>query len=434
MVALSFVMCGKQSPQPAAAGATWSTPVVEQSPQPAASASGATEWNEQARWTERGAPPPNDWFGDSVALSDTLALVGANFRAVGAHTRQGEAFVFARSATTWQPQAVLTASDGQAEDGFGVSVALSATTALVGADAHAVGANPNQGAAYVFVQSGTTWTQQAVLTAPDGEVGDFFGGSVALSGDIALVGAHDHKGSSPRQGAAYVFVRSGGTWTQQAVLTAGAGATGDYFGVAVALSGRTAIVGAQVHRFGSHAGPGAAFVFGRNGTTWTEQATLTATDGADSDNFGAAVALSGPTALVGAFHHTVGSSAAQGAAYVFTKSGTTWTQQATLTAHRGAAQDYFGAAVALSGPTALVGAPLHWIGFPHVGPVPAYVFAQRGATWTEQAQLTSREDVERDSFGTSVALSGTTALVGASGHETGLNAGQGAAYLFVKTP
>jgi hypothetical protein len=217
-------------------------------------------------------------------------------------------------------------------------VALSGTTAVVGA----LG-NNGRGAAYVFTGSGSTWTQQAKLTASDGAPFDDFGISVALSGTTAVVGALGNNG----RGAAYVFTGSGSTWTQQAKLTASDGAPGDEFGISVALSGTTAIVGA----YGGKSFTGAAYVFTNSGSTWTQQAKLTASDGAANNDFGFSVALSGSTAVVGAF----GNSSGIGAAYMFTRSGTTWSQQAKLTASGGG----FGNSVTLSGSTALVGAPLN---------------------------------------------------------------------------
>ena len=304
-----------------------------------------------------------DYFGVSVALSGDTALVGAYGDDVGANSNQGSAYVFTRSGTTWTQQGQLTASDGAADDLFGYSVALSGDTALVGAWRDDVGANYDQGSAYVFTRSGTTWTPQGKLTASDGEAGDIFGNSVALSGDTALVGAeYDHVGANSDQGSVYVFTRSGTTWTQQGKLTASDGAAGDYFGISVALSGDTALVGAYLDNVGANMWQGSAYVFTRSGTTWTQQGKLTASDGAAEDRFGISVALSGDTALVGAYLDDVGANIYQGSAYVFTRSGATWTQQGKLTASDGAADELFGVSVALSGDTALVGADSDTVG------------------------------------------------------------------------
>ena len=202
-----------------------------------------------------------------------------------------------------------------------------------------------------------SWTQQAELTASDGAADDWFGESSAVSGETAVVGATGHDvGGRSDQGAAYIFVRSGASWTQQAMLIAGDGAAGDWFGIATAVSGDTALVGGRYHDVDGKSDAGAAWVFSRAGTSWTQQAELTASDGGAGDSFGGKVVLSGEAALVGARNHDVGGSGDQGGAYVFVRSGGTWIQQAPLAAGDGAAGDGLGTGIALSGETALVGA------------------------------------------------------------------------------
>ncbi len=220
----------------------------------------------------------------------------------------------------FEQTAKLTAADGGGQDFFGISVAISGDTAIVGAFLDDVGANANQGSAYIFVRSGTTWSQQQKLTAADGAAEDVFGVSVAISGETAIVGANeDDVGANGNQGSAYVFVRSGTTWSQQQKLTAADGAAEDVFGVCVAISGETAIVGANEDDVGANGNQGSAYIFVRSGTTWSQQQKLTASDGVVEDFFGVSVAISGDTAIVGAFLDDVGVNASQGSAYVFTQ-------------------------------------------------------------------------------------------------------------------
>ena len=333
----------------------------------------------------------------------------------------------------WIQQSELTASDGAADDVFGYSAAVSGTTVVVGAFEHQVGSNPGQGATYVFVQSGTTWSQQAELTASDGVTGDNFGYSVAVSGNTAVVGAINHTvGSNQQQGAAYAFVESGTAWSQQAELTASDGASGDYFGWSVAVSGNTAVVGAIHHAVGSNQQQGAAYVFAQNGTTWSQQQELTSSDGTSGEDFGFSVAVSGSTIVVGAPGFAVGSNSGQGAAYVFVPNGATWSQQAELTASDGAARDNFGWSVAASGNTVVVGAPFHTVGSNQQQGA-AYVFVQSGGVWNQQAELTASDGASRDQFGFSGAVSGSTIVVGASGFAVGSSSDQGAAYVFSQT-
>jgi hypothetical protein len=336
-------------------------------------------------------------------------------------------------------QARLNAADAEAGDWFGWSVALSGDTALIGApyEDPDLGAGPinNAGSAYVFVRSGATWSQQAKLNAADAETGDWFGRSVALSGDTALIGAPNEDpdlGSGPltNAGSAYVFVRSGATWSQQAKLNAADAEAGDRFGWSVALSGDTALVGAPHEDPDLGGGPisyaGSAYVFVRSGATWSQQAKLNAADAEAGDWFGEAVALSGDTALVGAGHEDrdlgVGPRTDTGSAYVFVRSGVAWSQQAKLNAADAFVRD-FGISVALSGDTALVGAGEY--GTWSLDISAAYVYARSGVAWSQQAKLNTADPLSF--FGHSVALAGGYALIGAP-----WDYNAGSAYVFVE--
>ncbi len=386
-----------------------------------------------------------DYFGRSVALSSdgNTALVGANNKTV-VYGGQGAVYVFTYSGGSWSQKQELTASDGAADNYFGVSVALSSdgNTALVGASFKTVGSNSYQGAAYVFTNSGGSWSQQQELTASNGAASDYFGNSVALSSDgtTALVGANNKTvGSNASQGAAYVFTNSGGSWSQKTELTASNGAASDYFGYPVALSsdGNTALVAAPQKTVGSNNIQGAAYAFTNSGGSWNQQHELTASDGAAVDYFGNSVALSsdGNTALVGATGKTIVHNS-QGAAYVFTNSGGSWSQQAELTASDAALGDDFGSGAALSsdGTTALVGAFGKKVGS-NSQQGAAYVFTNSGGSWSQQQELTASNGAAGDYFGYPVAQSGNgnTALVGAGYKTLGSNSDQGAAYVFASS-
>jgi hypothetical protein len=345
-----------------------------------------------------------DTFGWSVAISGSTAIVGSPFHS----SNSGAAYVFVNSGTVWSQQAELTASDGAPNDEFGYSVALSGPTAVVGAFLK----NSGTGAAYIFAGSGSTWTQQAKLTASDAAI-DEFGYRVAISGLTAVVGA---PGKNSATGAAYVFAGSGSSWTQQAKVTASDGAANDNFGDSVAIAGSAAVVGAD----GKNSATGAAYVFANSGSSWTQQAKLNASDGAASDSFGFSVAISGSNALIGAR----GKNSLVGAVYVFARSGTAWSQQAELTASDGAPPDNFGFSVAISGTTALIGAPEA-----NSTAGAAYVFVGAGSTWAQQAKVIASGAASGDGFGASVAISGFSPIVGAPNR----NSVTGAAYVYVKS-
>ena len=290
----------------------------------------------------------NGAFGNSVAISGDTVVVGA----VGTDS----AYVFVKSGhwSDMTETAKLTASDGAEDDGFGNFVAISGDTVVVGAP----GSDFSKSSAYVFVKSGnwSDMTETAKLTVSDWAAGDWFG-PVAISGDTVVFGAYGDDDNGNNSGSAYVFVKSGhwSDMTETAKLTASDGAAGDWFGASVAISGDTVVVGAYWDD-----GKGSAYVFVKSGhwSDMIETAKLTASDGEYFDNFGASVAISGDTVMVGAYWDDDNGNDS-GSAYVFVKSGhwSDMTEPAKLTASDGAEDDGFGLSVAISGDTVVVGAP-----------------------------------------------------------------------------
>jgi len=409
------------------------------------------DWTQQAELAASDAGA-YDFFSGSLAFNGSTIVVGAPQHSFGVfNTYQGAVYIFEQNSSgSWIQHEELTSSDGAAGDLFGSSVAISGSTVIVGAPGHTVGSNTHQGTAYVFVESGGTWSQQAELTASDGEAFDSFGSSVAADGSIVMVGAPCHPAASQYcdpvlgdgPGAAYVFVEVVTSWIQQAELRASDGVVGDLFGASIAAEGSIMVIGAPCHPVppglacNTVAGgsPGAAYVFAESGGTWSQQAELTASDGMVYDYFGGSVAVDASlsTVAVGAPSHTVGSNRGQGAVYLFIFSvvGSTWPQLAELTASDGAASDTFGARVAMDGSTAVVGAPNHTFGSnAHQGT--AYIFGEENTNWSQQAELISSDGTTYADFGASVAISGSTVMVGAPCHSYSAGAcGPGAAYAF----
>ncbi len=346
----------------------------------------------------------------------------------------------------WQQQAKLIAGDGAAGDALGYSLSIFGETALIGAQsADVTGAGTNDGAAYVLVRDPDrgTWAQQAKLVTSDSATGDLAGFAVSLFADTALVSAHAaDPGGIAQAGAAYVFARnpSQGTWAQQAKLVAGDGMTGDLFGRAVALSGDTALIGANLVDAGGLANSGAAYVFSRNPATgvWAQQLPrLVPSDSATGDEFGFSVSVSSDTALVGAYLAGSAGKTEAGAAYVFVRNPASgaWMQQAKLLAADSASGDHFGLSVALSGDIALIGAPDADPGG-KTSAGAAYVFVRNPASgvWTQQAKLVSTNGVPSDIFGSAVALSGNRAAVTARLATFDGQAPVGTVYLFTQAP
>jgi hypothetical protein len=363
-------------------------------------------------------------FGSSVALDGDTAVIGAYLSDDGGTINNGAAYVFTRSGGVWTEQAKLLASDKDGEDWFGYSVALDGDTAVIGAFGADDNGTGEVGAAYVFTRSGGVWTEQAKLLASDKTEADGFGWSVALDGDTAVIGAYaEDDGGTTNNGTAYVFTRSGGVWSEQAKLLASDKDGGDLFGWSVALDGDTAVIGAYLNDGGSTLNSGAAYVFTRSGGVWTEQAKLLASDKDRIDFFGRSVALDGDTTIIGTPFKDDSGLNNNGTAYVFTRSGGVWTEQAKLLASDKDNNDQFGYSVALDGDMALIGAPED-IDFSEDGGG-AYVFTRSGGVWTEQVKLVATDKYIKDQVHYSVALDGDTALIGARSN---------AAYVFAVTP
>jgi hypothetical protein len=350
------------------------------------------------------------FLGNSVAISGDTAVAGAPGDDIGSNLDQGSAYVFVRSGTTWVLQQKLTAADGAASDQFGWSVAVSGSTIVVGSPGDDINANADQGSAYVFVRSGTTWALQRKLMQADGAAVDNFGWGVALNGNTAVVSAfRDDEGVQQDNGSAYVFVRSGTTWTQQAKLLAEDRSSASQFGYSVGVSGDFVIVGARFEGVGLLSSDrGAAYIFARSGTVWKQQSKLVAADRGPGDHFGYSVAIDGDTAVVGSRFDDVGLNIDQGSAYVFTRTDTSWRQRAKLTASDGAPHDEFGVSVAISDDIIVVGASQN---AGRNGK--AYFFGLNGSTWVQQPTLFATDGAPGDFFGSSVAISAGTAVVGA---------------------
>jgi hypothetical protein len=402
------------------------------------------------RWEEVASPRASDaenddLFGYSAAISGDTAVVGA-YAEDGAGSNRGAAYVFARNqgqADGWGEVTRLTASDAQDEDYFGVSVAISGDTVVVGAYVED-GAGSDRGAAYVFTRNkdgADNWGQVTKLTPSDPEDGDRFGHLVAISGDTIVVGAHREDGAGDRRGAAYVFARNQGgadNWGEVQKLIAADAQDGDNLGISVAVSGDTVVAGASGED-GAGDDRGAVYVFERNqggADTWGQVEKLTASDAQNDDFFGRSVGISGDTIVAGANGEDGGGNN-RGAAYVFERNqggADNWGQVEKLTASDAQDDDWLGFSADISGDTVIAGAYYEDGAGSERGA--AYVFErnQGGANnWGELAKLGASDTEDGDNFGRSVGISGGTAVVGAW-YEDGAGTARGAAYLFVLQP
>ncbi|HYF64859.1 MAG TPA: FG-GAP repeat protein [Herpetosiphonaceae bacterium] len=428
-----------------------------------------------------------DMFGRVAADGDTL-VVGAPYEASAARGVNGDerdntapgsgaVYVFVRSGSTWTQQAYLKASNADSDDSFGSAVAISGTTIVVGApseDGGTSGVNGdensntlfNSGAAYVFVRSGTEWSQQAYLKASNPDAPDMFGTSVGIDGDTIVVGSlmessaakgvngNQADNSAERSGAAYVFVRTDDIWVQQAYLKAFNTDILDGFGGSVAIDDDTIVIGAWAEASAtrdingdrtdnSAVGAGAAYVFVRTDGSWTQQAYLKASNADEKDYFGGTIAIAGDTIVVTAEGEASASPGVNGdqddnsrehagAAYVFVRTGDTWTQQAYLKSPHPDTFDHFGSNAAVLGDHIVIGAPGEATSGEGVygandAAGAAYVFARVGGEWSQAAYLTATNQENGDSFGTGMALMDGAIIISTlseSSNATGVNGNQ----------
>ena len=365
-----------------------------------------------------------DYFGQSVSISGDYAIVGA-YGDDDHDSDSGSAYIFERSGRTWTQAAKLNASDGAADDLFGKSVSISGDYAVVNAfwDDDK---GSNSGSVYIFERSSGIWTQMTKLTAGDGAVDDWFGFEVSLSGDYAIFGAPMEDTNGSDSGSAYIFERSGGIWTQAAKLTAGDGAADDRFGYDVSISGDYAIVGAYGDD-DNGSSSGSAYIFERSGGIWTQAAKLTAGDGAADDFFGRLVSISGEYAVVGAYGDDDHGSSS-GSAYIFEKSGGIWIQAVKLTAGDGAADDFFGWDVSISDNYAIVATPYNDATGSSSGA--AYIFERNDGIWTQAVKLVASDSTNYHYFGQSVSIWNNRTIVSAFNDDNGWNSGSAYIYSF----
>lgn len=420
----------------------------------------------------------DSFYGNSVAVSGDTMVVGEyreNSNQIGLTNgpapassnislfASGAAFVYRKVAGIWVQEAYLKASNPNSNDNFGASVSISGDTIVVGAPS-----NGGSGSAFVFVRSGTTWTQEALLKASNFGSGDRFGSSVDIDGDVIVVGAEwedssqnaitngtsaSADNSKSDSGAAYVFRRNAGTWTQEAYLKTPNPDNNDYFGSSVSISGSTIVVGAykedsqavtsngaSASADNSKSESGAAYVFRRTAGQWNQEAFLKSSDLTSNDQFGKSVSISADTIVIGAaledgdrdsvINGSTASSSnllgASGAAYVYERTGTTWAQTAYLKAKNVQTGDQFGTAVAIDGNFIVVGAINESSGLSTIsfGPLTTwdercfqsgavYMFQKSAGLWGEYAYFKAPNVGSGDLFGSSVALDGTRVVVGA---------------------
>jgi MYXO-CTERM domain-containing protein len=364
----------------------------------------------------------NDCFGADLTRSGTTLVVGAaGFTALTGPKSAG-AYVFTSQAGSWVESAKLVAQGIVAADAFGSAVAMDGDTVAVAAVTDDEPAAVNAGSAFVFLRAGTTWSQQAKLIASDPTPNQEFGSDLAIEGDTLVVGAQHNSGSAP--GKAYVFKRTGTTWSELQKLDRPDPTNHDIYGSAVTIDGETIMVGAAFHPGTTVSQSGAVYVFrlGTGGLYSLEQ-KLVPNDPVANGEFGSDLALEGNRAVIGALRAN-NAGVATGAAYVFERTGTTWTQVQKLTASDGQNQDLFGIRLSLSSTRLLIGASLDDDKGTDAGS--AYLFELSGGSWQQAAKLIASDGAGGDRFGAATLLTPDEVVVAGWSH----NGFRGAGWVF----
>jgi len=366
-------------------------------------------------------------FNHSIAIHGNTCVVGAYLEDVGG-TAAGAAHIFTRSGTTWTSQQVIDNPNPTASAQFGYSVAIHNNTVVIGARYDDESVTDN-GAAYVYTRSGTVWSLEQQLVSPDPKArtgGERFGSSVAIENDTCVVGTPDQwNGSTISYGAAYVFFRTGTTWADQGTLQqSGTPYLNSRQGASVAISGETIVVGADLY----NSSRGAAIVYTRSGSTWSLEQVIGYTL---QHRFGWAVDIDGDDLIVGAPVADSGGGTDHGYVFIYTRTGTTWSlQQGDIRPTDYEAGDKFGESVAIGPDYFAAGG--QYRDDPTNNEGSAYVFTRSGSTWTQEQKLVPSTSSASDNFGISVAVDAGTVLVSAFGDDAGASA-SGAVFAFVSS-
>ena len=374
----------------------------------------------------------SDLFGAAVAISSdgTRIVVGAHGKA----TSTGSVYIYRKNGATWTQEAILLASDKVTNDHFGGFVAINSDGSRVVIGAYnKTGTYTVQGAAYVFLRTGTTWAQEAKLLASDPAVNDSFGNSVAINSDATriIVGAIGKTGTAgATQGAAYVFLRTGTTWAQETKLLASDPVTLDSFGSSVNITSDASrvVIGAK----GKLTSTGAAYIFTRTNTLWAQEAKIVATDGTTSSYFGnlfIGISSDGSRVVVGAYNKT-GTYSTQGAAYIFTRTGTTWAQEAKLLAAAPAVNDSFGYSVSMNsdGTRVTIGCTGRNT---YTGNVA--IFTRNSVTWLQEALIAASDPVTNSDYGGATGQSSNSSYIVTGAYAASANAVATAGAVYVNS-
>lgn len=370
-----------------------------------------------------------DQFGSSICFSGDYVIIGAPGKKNGGNVNQGAAYIFKKSGNTWTQETKLLATDGGANDRFGMSVTLDGDYALVGSPYDDIGTISSAGSVYVFKKTGMDWVQEAKLIANDISEDSEFGFSVSISGEYAIVGSPKDGGSNPWdwQGSAYIFKRTGSSWAQQTKFLAPDGSQGDLFGSCVMIQGDDVLVGAPGWASTYNENAGAVYPYFRTGMNWT---LLPVLDEDGNGGFGTSISIFGGFAVIGAPATETNGAISCGASYIFEREPAYWQVVNSVECPIEEGYASFGGSVLLSDNYFVVTAPYN-DGYSTISEGIVFIYKVNSFGQTYQEAECRISEFEYDlKFGTSIGISTPTVMVGAPGKKVGQNADQGAVYVY----
>jgi hypothetical protein len=341
--------------------------------------------------------------------------------------------VWGDCATTGNISEYFPVSDatGSGSDYFGRNTAMSGNYAIVGAYSDDTGTSSNQGSASIYKFDGNTWVLMQKITDATGAADDYFGWSVSISGNFAIVGAYtDDNGAVHDQGSASIYQFNGSSWVLMQKLIDTTGNMDDYFGYSVSISGNYAIVGAYSNDVVGNIDQGSAYIYKYTGSSWVLMKKLTEPGGSNGDNFGFAVSLSGNYAAITIPGDEVGPNKDQGSVNIYQLTGGNWALMQKIWDPSGSTADYFGNSVSISGNYIIVGVQSD--DAPNLNQGSAVIFQYNGSNWVNMQKLIDDEGAISDYFGQSVTLSGNYAMVGAYFDDINTHADQGSVSLYIR--
>ncbi|NQT65744.1 MAG: FG-GAP repeat protein, partial [FCB group bacterium] len=367
-----------------------------------------------------------DYFGSAVAVSGDYAIIGACYDDENGEN-SGSAYIFHNNGETWEQYQKITASDGQTNDFFAITVTISGDYAFV----NSLWGNNYAGKVYVFYNDAGTWTETSILIASDGEAEDFFGTSMSISGDYAIIGAYGNDDSGSESGSAYIFYNDEGIWTETTKLTAFDGNENDRFGISVGIYDDYAIIGADGSANNSGTNSGTAYIFYNNLGNWEQTQQIESLDAVLGDQFGTSVSMSGEYAAIGADYKS-DDGTWSGAAYVFHDNSGIWEQNTKLTASDAGTQKHFGNSIEIAGDILIVGSNGNIAFTPYIAGS-AYMFKKILGSWQETAILQASDIANEDQFAYVVDFSDDFAFVGSPRNDTNYE-DAGAVYVYELIP